>query len=175
MNKILELITKRIHEIENELKTSLPEDYKQHLGIEQTVFRRLKNMFEWEMLSSNEKQYGRLSSLAIMRKAGAIEKYIEEHEQAIKIYDLINLTLPYIKVINLHNKLDTLEAICQRELEIIDSSGSDFRGKHVTKEEIETAFQEYFEKVQPYRMNMYKECYEKIEALYEAFKSLPQS
>jgi hypothetical protein len=172
IDRMTDIISNRLLSIENELKGDVSEDYKKHLGIEQAIFRRLKGILDWEALSPIDKQASRISTLASIRKSGANEKSILHQEFVINIYGLITMTLPYIKVINLNNKLDKLEALCNAELQIIDSSGSDFRGKHVAKEEIETAFAFYFEKVQPHKMNMYKECYEKIEVLHMAFKGL---
>lgn len=172
ITRVIEIISNRLTAIERELKSDAADDYKKHLEIEQAVFRRLKDLFHWESLTVIEKQTGRLATLASMRKAGAKESIMLSQESAIKIYDLINLSLPYIKVVNVNNKLDLLESLCKKEMEIIDSSGSSFRGSHVSKDEIESAFLSYFENVKPYKMDMLQGCYEKIEVLYHEFKNL---
>lgn len=173
--RVMEIISNRLNGIEKDLRSDIPEDYKKYLEVEQAVFRRLKDLFEWESLSIIEKQESRLSTLASMRKSGAIEEIISAQKSAIFIYELLNSSLPYIKAVNINKKLDLIEELCRKELEIVDSAGSTFRGKHVSKEEIETAFQSYFKEVQPNTMAMFKECYDKIEELYQALKSLPES
>lgn len=175
IDKVIEIISKRLTAIEKDLREDVADDYKKHLEIERTVFRRLKDLFEWESLTVVERQASRLAILVSMRKTGAKESIISVQESAINIYGLINLSLPYIKVVNVNNMLNLLESLCKKEIEIIDSSGSSFRGSHVSADEIEAAFRTYFENVKPYKMDMFRECYEKIEVLYQVFKSLPRS
>ena len=175
ITRVIKIISKRLTGIEKDLKSDVADDYKKHLEIEQAVFRRLKDLFHWESLTVIEKQASRLATLVSMRKTGAKKSIMSSQELAVNIYGLINLSLPYIKVVNVNNKLDLLESLCKKEIEIIDSSGSGFRGSHVSTDEIEAAFQSYFENVKPYKMDMFQGCYEKIEVLYQEFKNLPQS
>jgi hypothetical protein len=171
-DKILEIISTRLKNLEEELKGTMDEEYKKHLDIERSVFRKLENFLRWQKLSSMEKQASRLAALASMRKSGAIEKLIQNQETAIKIYESINLTLPYIKVLNVNNKLDDLEQLCLKELEVIDSSGADFKGKHVNANDVGEAFKIYFERVQVNKSAMFLECYSRIDELYKLFNAL---
>ena len=172
IDKIQDILLRRIQTINNELNSDFPDDYKKQLGVEEKVFRKIKDILEWHRLTIAEKQESRITTLASMRKSGAVPALIEKQEEAIILVDLIILTLPYIKAINSNSELDKLNDLCQKEIDIIDFSGSHFRAEHVSREEIEGGFKSYFEMVQPYKKDMFKECYEKIEELYLAFKNL---
>ncbi|MBL0110304.1 MAG: hypothetical protein IPP42_05360, partial [Saprospiraceae bacterium] len=52
----------------------------------------------------------------------------------------------------------------------IDLTGD--TNSHVELVEIEIAFKPYFEIIAPFKMDMFKECYERIENLYTELKKL---
>ncbi len=71
-----------------------------------------------------------------------------------------------------NNANSALANQCKKELNLIDDNQLGDVKKHVSKEEIENAFKPYFETIQPFKMEMLKECYEKIEFLYCELKKL---
>lgn len=172
LDRLTEIITKRVQSIEKEISGDFPEDYKKQLSIEEAVFTKIKGIIDWQKLTDVEKQTQRLITLASMRKSGALQANLKKQEEAIRLVEQINYTLPYIKVINTNNRLIELENLCYKEIGTIDLSGSSFRMEHVGVDEINNGFKSYFEKVQPYKLEMYKECYIKIEELHLAFKKL---
>jgi hypothetical protein len=166
-NKLIDKINARIESIQNEDKSQYPDDYKQHLSIEEAVYRRIKSELEFQLLSPVEKQAKRIGYLAMCRKTNA---NCDKELQTILIYEAIITALPYIKVLNHLDKLMLLETLCLKEIDIIDSSSTGDVKAHVSELEIETAFKPYFKKIAPFKMDMMKECYEKIEALYKELK-----
>ena len=69
ISNIIDKIDARIKSIQNEDKSKYPDDYKQHLSVEEAVYRRIKSEIEFQSLSSVEKQSKRIEYLASCRKA----------------------------------------------------------------------------------------------------------
>lgn len=162
-NKILDKINAHIESIQSEDISNYTEDYKQHLSVEEAVYKRIKSEIEFQSLTSIEKQAKRIEYLASCRKANG---NCEHRLKTINIYESIIVSMPYIKALNHNDKLLLLENLCIREIEIIDDNLLGDIKKHVTAIEIKVAFKPYFEKISPFKMDMLKECYEKIENLY---------
>lgn len=160
---ILDKINARIESIQSEDKSKYPDDYKQHLSVEEAVYRMIRDELEFQSLSSIDKQAKRIDFLASCRKTNmdCSRKLL-----VIQIYDTITISLPYIKVLNHSNKLSSIEDVCMKELNFIDDSQLGDVKVHVSKNEVLEAFKPYFEKIQPFKMDMLKECYDKIENLY---------
>jgi hypothetical protein len=163
IKSILNKINARIDNIQNEDKSKYPDDYKKHLSVEEAVYRRIRDEIEFQSLSPSEKQAKRINSLASCRKthADCSRKLL-----TIQIYDTITVSMPYLKVLNHGNRLSLIGELCLKELNLIDDNQLGDVKKHVTKEEIEEAFKPYFETITPFKMDMLKECYEKMENLY---------
>jgi len=171
-NKILDKINARIESIQSEDVSKYPEDYKQHLSIELAVYKKIKKELEFQNFSPLEKQAKRISYLAICRKTNGD---CSNELKTINIYESILVSMPYLKALNHNDKLLLLEGLCIREIEIIDDNLLGGIKKHVTAIEIENAFKPYFEKISPFKMDMLKECYEKIENLYNELMKLNQT
>jgi hypothetical protein len=171
-NKIIDKISARIESLQNEDKSQYPDDYKQHLSIEESVYRRIKSELEFQILSPVEKQSKRIEYLAMCRKTDA---NCDKKLQTILIYDSIIIALPYIKVLSHLGKLILIEKLCLKEIDIIDNSLTGDVKVHISKLEIETAFKPYFEKIAPFKMDMLKESYEKIENLYNELLKLNET
>lgn len=169
ISKIISKINARIESIQSEDKSNYPDDYKQHLSVEEAVYRKIKIELEFSSLSSTERQAKRIIYLAICRKANTS---CHNELKMINMYDAIVTSVPYIKALNHNDKLLLLEELCSKEADIIDDNSLGHIHQHVTQVEIENAFKPYFEKIYPFKMDIYKECYQKIEDLYEEFKKL---
>lgn len=169
--KFIDKLSARIENIQKEDKSSYTEDYKQHLSVEEAVYRRVKSELEFQSLSPIDKQAKRIEYLASCRKSNG---NCDEKLKTILIYDLILVSMPYLKVLNHLNKLSLIEELCIKELDIIDDNLFGDVKMHVTNVEIENAFRPYFDTVYPFKMNMLKECYEKIEALYKELIKLQE-
>ena len=172
ISNIIDKIDARIKSIQNEDKSKYPDDYKQHLSVEEAVYRRIKSEIEFQSLSSVEKQSKRIEYLASCRKANG---NCENKLKTICIYDTITTSMPYLKVLNLNRRLSLLEDLCNKELNLIDDNPLGEVKKHVSKEEIEEAFKPYFETIKPFKMDILKECYEKIENLYNELLKIAES
>lgn len=171
-NKILDKINARIESIQSEDASKYPADYKQHLSVEEAVYKRIKNEIEFQTLTSIEKQAKRIEYLASCRK---VNGNCENKLKTINIYESIIVSMPYIKALNHNDKLLLLEGLCIREIEIIDDNLLGDIKKHVTVIEIQNAFKPYFEKISPFKVDMLKECYEKIENLYNELLKLNET
>jgi hypothetical protein len=163
IKKLIAKITARIESLHSEDVSSYSEDYKKYLSVEEMVYRKIRDTLELEILSVEEKQARRINLLASCRKAGGD---CSNNERAIYIYDEIRKAFPYIKALNHLDQIAPLETLCSKEMQLIDNSLTGNVKEHITKKEVEGAFKPYFEKVAPFKMDMFNECYEKIEFLY---------
>jgi hypothetical protein len=172
--KSLEIVNKKLDVLNawQEKSNTLDDDMKRDLSFQITAWRRLKEELEFQVLTPIEKQVKRIEYLAMCRKTDA---NCNKKLQTILIYDAIIITLPYIKVLNHLDKLILVEKLCLKEIDIIDNSLTGDVKMHIEKLEIENSFKPYFEKVAPFKMDMYKECYEKIELLYNELMKLHET
>lgn len=178
--KQLEILKKRIETIRLEDKSNYDNDYKKHLSIEESVYRRLVESIEYQILSPSEKQSQRILSLA---KSRGQEQETKDQLNEINLYSKIREVIPYIMAvsykINMEEKhlTEDLLNFCENQLEIIDSSPYKRKIVFTTKEEVETAFKSYTEKIKPNKIPSLKvynqpEVNMKIEELYQMFLSL---
>lgn len=152
-----------------EKEENLDEDLKRDLNCQISAWSNLKNEMEFELLTPVEKQVKRIGYLASCRKTNA---NCNGKLKSINIYDIINISLPYIRALNHSGKLSLIEELCLRELDFIDIDLTGDTNSHVELVEIEIAFKPYFEIIAPFKMDMFKECYERIENLYTELKKL---
>ena len=150
----------------------LPNDKKDKLKIRTELINELKKNVEWQIKSPIQKQASRIQTLATMRKIEALPVLIKKQELAIKFYDLINTILPYIEAVNLGNITKPILDLLINYRYKIDFSGSAFKGVLPDREEIEKVFKPYFENIALSKNDMFKECYENIEDLYNELISI---
>ncbi|MFD0993574.1 hypothetical protein [Tenacibaculum geojense] len=178
--KQLDILRKRIESIRLEDKSKYDEDYKKHLSIEESVYRRLIENIEYQILSPIEKQSKRVLNLSKLREQN---KDVINELNEINLYSKIKEVIPYIMAvsykINMEEKhlTEDLLEFCEKQLEIIDSSPYKRKIIFPTKEEIEKAFKSYTEKIKPNKipaLKVYKqpEVNKKIEELYQMFLKL---
>jgi hypothetical protein len=155
----------------DELKTKgdLSTDLLSAYNYTEQAYRNVLEIYNWLKLEPNEKQAKRIENLASCRK---VNGNCESRLKTIQIYDLLNNALPYVKALSHFNKLSAIEELCAKELSIIDGNILGDTKNHITRIEVEIAFLPYFEKIQPFKMDMFKECYEKIETLYKELINL---
>ena len=131
------------------------------------AFSEVESWIAWLIKSSEEKQVARIQQLASMRKVDALPHFIKNQERIINSYNLFRNTLIYINALQTEN-LNSLKSFCEEQLNKIDFNPSNFIKEFPTVEEIKTVFNTYFEITKPAKGNgnMFEECYEKIEHLY---------
>lgn len=171
-------LLKYTNEIKNKLSKQMdnPENsvlIKQQLMYRLEALNDIEDRFLWQIKSQSQKQSSRISSLASMRKSGALPHFIKKQETAIYIYEKIQYTIPYLLALN-HNVnqiiIDFTNEICDK----IDFAGSNYRGDFPGNEEVQNVFNNFIKFQKPAQGNggMFKECYEKIEELYVALIKL---
>jgi len=158
--------TKKHFETQCDLE-GLDESIKRQFSIQIEAINNLNGWLLWKEKNSTEKQSARISSLATMRKIDALESIILKQEWAIEFYELFSETLPYVKVISdgRNNVLQPLVMFCNSYIEKIDFS-STYRKEIPRETEVKEAFECYYNSIQN-KSASFKECYIKIEALYE--------
>lgn len=177
IQKQIEKLKSRITSIEQEDKSSYDDDYKKHLSVEESVYRRLIENLEYQILSPEVKQGKRILQIAKNREQNwDVSDQIKE----VNLYSKIREVVPYIhavgyKLNNTENHLtQDLLKFCEKQLEIIDSSSYKRKIKFPAKEEINEAFKSYLEYIKPDKIPVLKvynqpEVNKKIEELYNEF------
>ncbi|MDR1877077.1 MAG: hypothetical protein LBQ84_05585 [Flavobacteriaceae bacterium] len=166
INKYFNLILSNLERHLN--NPDFPEEEKEKIKIRIEIINELKYNISWQFKCSDDKQISRIRWLATMRKIDALPNYIKKQEEAIRLYDIIRTTMPYINAMN-NNLLNPISEMMEDLRDKIDLSGRTYNKDFPTKKEIELAFKNYLEVVLPSKLNgnMFKECYEKIGLLYE--------
>ena len=161
-----------------ELKLNSSEEEKQKLRLE--VVHEIKRAFEWGLAPEENKQSKRILKLAKLREQD-LDVTIQLHE--IKLYSKIREVVPYIMAvsykINTENKYLTEDLLnfCEKQLNIIDSTGYRRGIAFPYLKEIEIAFKSYIERIKPNKIPSLKvynqpEVNDKIEELYQMFLTL---
>ncbi|WP_068473057.1 hypothetical protein [Saccharicrinis aurantiacus] len=178
--KQLQSLKNRIESINLEDKSNYDEDYKKHLSIEKSVYKRLVDNIEYQILSADEKQCQRILNLAKSRAQG---KGVANQLHEVNLYSKIREVIPYIMAIsykiNMEEKhlTEDLLSFCEDQLEIIDASPNKLKIIFPTKLEVENAFKSYTERIKRNKISSLKVYYqpevnEKIEELYHMFLSI---
>lgn len=84
------------------------------------VINDLKNKFEWQFKSQEEKRDSRWAWVRSLEKRG---KDVSEMKRIIELYDSIILTKPYLKPYLNIKGIQTLIEVCDKYLRLIDYSG----------------------------------------------------
>ena len=171
MNKLLNFVKMQLSHIEDNISNNkrLSEDEIKNLRIRYSIFEDIQYQIKWEVLTSVEKQQKRIEWLASMKKRNAPNS----HKQllAIQIYEAIKVSEPYINMLNDNNyNMSKINEICNKEKEVIDA-GYFVKNLIISNEEVEEAFKIYFEAIKLLNNDCFSECYERIDFLYEKFKS----
>lgn len=167
--EILDFIIETRTDLQEKLNQGNLTENQKTLYIHQIdAFCNLENWISWRIKTSDERQIVRIQKLATMRKVDALPEFIKNQEIIIYLYELFKEVLNYIKAAS-SPVLDGLAHFCELQLKMIDFKPKDFVVNFPSNEEIEKAFKPYFEITKPAKGsgNMFKECYEKIEFLYD--------
>ncbi|WP_417443580.1 hypothetical protein [Joostella sp.] len=181
--KILKYIDTIISNLEKFLdneKAIQNEKEKKKLELRLEVVQEVKRAFNWGIASEENKQSKRILQLAKSREQDLDTK---NQLKEINLYSKIREVIPYIMAvsykINMEEKhlTEDLLNFCENQLEIIDSSPYKRKIVFPTKEEIETAFKSYTERIKPNKIPSLKvynqpEVNTKIEELYQMFLNL---
>jgi hypothetical protein len=183
VDKQIDILRKRLESIKKEDASTYDDDYKKHLSIEESVYRRLIDNIEYQMLSPEQKQGKRILQLA---KAREQDCDVTNQLKEINLYSKIREVIPYIQAVsykmnnNEKHLTEDLLFFCQECLDMID--GADYKReiKFPSKEAIEDAFKSYLEFIKPDKipsLKVYKqpEVNQKIEELYQEFLKLNET
>lgn len=137
------------------------------------AFSNVESWMVWRLKTPDEKQVARIRELATMRKIDALPEFIKNQERMIEVYEVLKSTSIYIEALDT-SVLDGLKIFCKELMNLIDFKPRSFGEKYPTVSEIKQAFNPYFEITKPAKGNgnMFKECYEKIEKLYDELMKL---
>lgn len=178
--KQLEILKMRLETLRKEDKSSYDANYRQHLSIEESIYRKLIENIEYQLLTPDEKQCKRILSIAKNREQN---KDVSYQLQEINLYSKIRETIPYIMAVSYnsnseekHLTQDLLD-FCENQLDVIDSAHNKRTITFPTRIEVENAFYCYTDKIKPNRipsLKVYKqpEVEKKIDELYNLFLSL---
>jgi len=178
--KILKYIDTVISNLEKFLgneKVIQNEKEKEKLELRLDVVKEIKRAFNWGVAAEENKQSKRILQLAISRGQ---DLDVTDQLNEINLYSKIREVIPYIMAvsykINMEEKhlTEDLLNFCENQLEIIDSSPYKRKIIFPNKEEIETAFKSYTERIKPNKIPSLKvynqpEVNIKIEELYQLF------
>lgn len=175
LNKYFQLIEENLSKNLN--TAGLSELDKEGIKYRLYIINELKGNLSWHVKSPIDKQVGRIRTLANMRRSEDLPHYIAKQETAIKVYDLINGTTPYIDAINSGDINRPIIDFCSNLCDKIDFAGSSYRGSFPKIGELEKVFKVFLEVVVSAQGNggMFKECYEKIEHLYNELKAISET
>lgn len=139
------------------------------------AFTNIESWTVWRLKSPDEKQVTRLQQLATMRKIDALPKKVKNQELLINFYDIFRKTNICICALD-KATLNDLKIFCEVQLDKIDFKPRDFIEMFLSSIEIEQIFKAYFEITKPAKGNgnMFDECYEKIELLYNELMKLTE-
>lgn len=70
VESILQKITARLDTLQKEDRSVYPDDYKQHLSVEEAVYRRIQSELVFQMLTPEDRQAKRIEYLASCIKPG---------------------------------------------------------------------------------------------------------
>ena len=128
------------------------------------------------MKTPEQKQISRIRELATMRKIDALPEIISNQEKMINLYGLLKSTNIYIEALHT-STLDDLKMFCKKLMNLIDFKSRSFVKNFPSNTEIKQAFKLYFEITKPAKGNgnMFDECYEKIENLYNELLKIAES
>lgn len=183
-NKILKYIDTVISNLETFISNqeSIPNKKEtiEKLEMRLEVVQEIKRAFNWGLASEENKQSRRIIQLAKSREQ---DENTKDQLNEIALYSKIKEVIPYIMAvsykINLeeHHLTHDLLNFCEKQLEIIDLSLYKRKIVFPTRDEVETAFKCYTERIKPNKIPSLKvfkqpEVNEKIEELYQLFLSL---
>lgn len=185
-NDIIKFIDKALQNLKNLRESNLIESNqkeKDRLEARIEAFEEIRSSFDLEVYLPKNKQLKRILRLAKSREQDWDTK---DQLNEINLYSKIKEVIPYIMAvsyrINMEEKhlTEDLLSFCENQLEIIDSSTYKRKITFPTKEEIETAFKCYTERIKPNKipaLKVYKqpEVNQKIEDLYQMFLKLDNS
>lgn len=172
LNYIIEIKRKFQNKID---KSELTESEKEYCLHQIEAFNNIENWIIWKLKTPEERQVQRIRSLATMRKIDALPHILEKQKKIIFLFDIYKTTINYIRAMNT-TVLDELIEFCEKQIEKIDFS---YEGNIIifpSNTEIENAFKSYFEVIKPAKGNgnMFEECYEKIEYLFNELKKMEE-
>ena len=172
IKKYFDLIQKNLDKNLEKEEISLIE--KEKIRIRKEIINEMKDRISWQFKREEDKQAIRIQWLAIMRRSNIPEKYIRKQRKAIHIYELIKLTIPYIKALNSSLLEKSVIDFLTNIIVLIDSNTNSFSKDFPSNTEIDNAFKSYFEVIKPAKGNgnMFEECYDKIECLYNELKRM---
>ncbi|TDO94891.1 hypothetical protein [Flavobacterium sp. 245] len=173
IKKYFELIEKNLNYHLNNPQFTLEE--KEKISIRLELINELKTNISWQFKSTESKQASRIQHLATLRKIDAMPKFIRKQELTINIYEKIKLTFPYLEAINSILNDEIIEFV-NNLCENIDLSGYSYEKEFPKSNETRKVFKSFFEVTKSAQGNsvMFRECYEKIESLYNELIKLSE-
>jgi hypothetical protein len=180
VDKQIDVLKKRLESIKKEDTSKYDDDYKKYLSIEESVYRRLIDNIEYQMLSPEQKQGKRILQLA---KAREQNWDVTNQLKEINLYSKIREVIPYIQAVSYKmndsekHLTEDLLIFCQECLDMIDSSDYKREINFPSNDAINEAFKSYVEFIKPDKipsLKVYKqpEVNQKIEELYQEFLKL---
>jgi len=153
---------------------NLHNEERERIKIRIELINELRDNVSWQTKSVTQKQCYRIQTLASMRKTGALPKFIIKQQSAIHIYELIKITIPYLEAINSGETNRPIIDFCNEMCDSIDFYGPAYRGDFSSIGDTEKVFKVFFDVVKPAQGNgeMFEECYQRIESLYNELKEL---
>jgi hypothetical protein len=175
-NEILRFISQTKEAFQKMIDSDLSAEEKQSYQYRIDAFSEVENWITWRLKSSDEKQITRIRELATMRKIDALPTFIKGQEKMINLYGCLKSTSIYIEALHT-STLDNLKIFCEELMNLIDFKPRSFSKNYPTISEINEAFKPYFEITKPAKGNgnMFEECYEKIELLYNELMKLHET
>lgn len=172
IKKYFDLITTNL--VTHLEKENFPSDEKEKVNVRLELINELRHDITWQFKSEEQKQVSRLQWLATMRRSDMPYHFIHKQEKVIHIYEQIKSTLPYLEALNSNLLKTTIISFANDLCDKIDLSGQEFKKDFPLNTEIELIFKPYFEITKPAKGNgnMFGECYEKIENLYNELMKL---
>lgn len=145
-------------------------DEKERIKMRIELLNEIRENLSWQINTPEQKQSLRIQSLASMRKSGALVKFINKKEKCIKFYELTTSSFPYVLALDTYSSQKELLNFCKDYCNKIDFVGTSFLGDLPNIDEIEAGFKSYFESMQRNKSDLFEECYDKIDKLYNRLK-----
>jgi len=173
LSKEINLLSEKYWTIEDDNEKEKNKSIRKELSNEM-------NELEWRVKTNNEKHEYRIGFwLSQARRYNTDD--LNRRLFAINLYEKIRETIPYVLLLsnsnisNTQNALERLIKLCKKEIKLINK-GSLFLDVHVSKEEINEAFNDFFENVKTpaeyESIITHPEAEKKIEELYDLFVKL---
>jgi hypothetical protein len=175
IKKYFDLITTNL--VKHLEKENFPSDEKEKVNVRLELINELRYNITWQFKSEEQKQVSRLHWLATMRRSDMPYNFIHKQEKVIHIYEQIKSTLPYLEALNSKLLKTTIISFVNDLCDEIDLAGKEFKKDFPLNKETKEIFKPYYEIIKPAKGNgnMFEECYEKIDNLYNELLKLNET